>query len=186
MQTLNEQLKNLVFPSANDIKNLFKHDSALAQRTRFILTKNAETTISPVASEDSTWAVSSIEQSIPELNEICLQLSKTLNKRVRCNAYITPAGAQGLPAHYDLHDVFVVQVEGSKVWKTWSSFRKTVTVETLLSDEKENIPNWTKNTPKQNLRLLKNDSLYIPAGQPHECFATKEASFHLSFGIYND
>jgi lysine-specific demethylase/histidyl-hydroxylase NO66 len=33
-----------------------------------------------------------------------------------CNAYWTPAGAQGFAPHYDDVDVFVVQVEGEKRW----------------------------------------------------------------------
>ena len=35
---------------------------------------------------------------------------------MQINAYITPPENQGFAAHYDTHDVFVLQVSGSKRW----------------------------------------------------------------------
>ena len=35
---------------------------------------------------------------------------------MQINAYITPPENQGFAAHYDTHDVFVLQVAGSKRW----------------------------------------------------------------------
>ena len=46
----------------------------------------------------------------------CRELEARLGHPVQCNAYWTPRGSQGLPVHHDTHDVFVLQVSGSKRW----------------------------------------------------------------------
>ena len=44
-------------------------------------------------------------------------LARELGHPVQVNAYLTPEGAQGFDAHYDTHDVFVVQTAGTKEWR---------------------------------------------------------------------
>src|SRR3954452_24846869 len=48
--------------------------------------------------------------------ELARGLVADLGHPVQVNAYLTPAGAQGFGAHYDTHDVFVVQLAGGKDW----------------------------------------------------------------------
>lgn len=40
---------------------------------------------------------------------------------VGSNIYITPSNAQGFAPHYDDVDVFIIQVEGRKLWKLYDS-----------------------------------------------------------------
>ena len=35
---------------------------------------------------------------------------------MQANAYITPPQNRGFDDHYDVHDVFVLQIEGTKRW----------------------------------------------------------------------
>jgi len=37
------------------------------------------------------------------------------------NGYVTPVGSQAVLAHADDRDVFVVQMEGEKEWKIYTS-----------------------------------------------------------------
>lgn len=43
---------------------------------------------------------------------------------VNANMYLTPPGKAGLSPHYDVRDVFVVQLEGRKHWKMWEPVSK--------------------------------------------------------------
>ena len=40
------------------------------------------------------------------------------------NAYITPESARGFEPHYDVHDVFVLQVSGEKHWSVHAPVRE--------------------------------------------------------------
>ena len=53
----------------------------------------------------------------PPLIEFAGALTTDLGHPVQVNAYITPASSQGFSAHYDVHDVFVLQVAGEKRWR---------------------------------------------------------------------
>ena len=49
----------------------------------------------------------------------CRGLEMALECPVQANAYFTPARAQGFAIHHDTHDVFILQVAGSKRWRVW-------------------------------------------------------------------
>ena len=54
----------------------------------------------------------------PPLIEFAGALAADLGHPVQINAYITPPSVAGLLApHYDVHDVFVLQVAGEKRWR---------------------------------------------------------------------
>ena len=51
--------------------------------------------------------------------EMCRNLEGVFHCPVHANMYLTPAGAQGFAAHYDPHDVFILQLEGVKHWRLY-------------------------------------------------------------------
>ena len=53
----------------------------------------------------------------PPIIELCQQLAAELGHPVQANAYVTPPQNQGFSNHYDVHDVFVLQIEGEKRWQ---------------------------------------------------------------------
>lgn len=186
MKTFELLLSDLQLPSSKELIELVRHDSAFSAKTRYIKTQRDEFQSSNIPVEFGTWSFNSLETNFPVIQEACNRLREKLKMRVQCNAYYTPPFAQGLPVHYDLHDVFVLQVEGSKRWKVWPSFRNNVSVDTLLFDEKENLPNWTELQTPKDFVLDKNQTLYLVKGEPHVAITTEKASLHFSFGIYHD
>ena len=52
----------------------------------------------------------------PPIIDFCQQLAADLGHPVQANAYVTPPQNQGFDDHYDVHDVFVLQVAGRKRW----------------------------------------------------------------------
>jgi lysine-specific demethylase/histidyl-hydroxylase NO66 len=65
----------------------------------------------------------------PPLIDFAGALTTDLGHPVQVNAYVTPASSQGFSAHYDVHDVFVLQVSRpgprSRLSSTPSSGRAT-------------------------------------------------------------
>jgi len=80
---------------------------------------------------------------------------------VGSNVYITPAGSQGLPPHYDDVEVFILQLEGEKHWRL---YHPTVPLAREYSVESED----RIGRPALEFTLKPGDVLYFPRGTIHQ------------------
>src|SRR5438445_1082816 len=65
----------------------------------------------------STLVLDQLQQREPKLGLLCRLLEQELGHRFQTNCYLTPPQGQGFTPHWDNHDVFVLQILGSKQWK---------------------------------------------------------------------
>ncbi|XP_076974759.1 ribosomal oxygenase 2 isoform X2 [Tamandua tetradactyla] len=96
-----------------------------------------------------------------ELWRIQEKLECYFGSLVGSNVYITPAGAQGLPPHYDDVEVFILQLEGQKHWRL---YHPTVPLAREYSVEAEDRIGW----PTHEFTLKPGDLLYFPRGTIHQ------------------
>jgi hypothetical protein len=108
---------------------------------------------------------------------LCRNLESFFHCPVHANMYLSPSGAQGFDAHFDPHEVFVLQLEGYKHWRVYGPGRNYP-----LIDERFNLPKDQLGPPRE-LRLEAGDLLYIPRGHVHEAFTSDCPSLHLTVGI---
>ena len=113
--------------------------------------------------EGATIVLEGLHRYWEPLTDFCRELEIALGHRLQVNAYITPPGAQGFDVHRDDHDVFVLQIWGSKHWIVYD--RKDD--DRMLIDEV----------------IESGTSLYIPTGFPHAATTGEAASAHLTVGI---
>ena len=128
-----------------------------------------------------TLVVSQLHELHPPLARFCRGLEKVFLHAVQANVYLTPPGAQGFHAHYDTHDVLVLQVQGSKQWRVWPSQPVQHPSRRLRWDRKLGTPDVEPLRPL----MRPGDALYIPRGVMHDA-ATQEAgepSLHLTVGF---
>ena len=92
-------------------------------------------------------------------------LELELGHACQANAYITPAGAQGLELHHDAHDVFVLQAFGRKRWEVHPAPREP-------------------DRPPLDVEVASGDTIYMPAGTPHAASAHDTVSGHLTVGVH--
>jgi ribosomal protein L16 Arg81 hydroxylase len=109
----------------------------------------------------------------------CRGLEQALGFPVQANAYATPAGAQGFAVHHDTHDVFVLQVSGTKRWRIYAPV-----LELPLSTQRWSPSLGDPGAPIQELTMEPGDTLYVPRGWPHEAVAQEAASLHLTIGLH--
>jgi hypothetical protein len=109
----------------------------------------------------------------------CRGLEQRLGFPVQANAYSTPAGAQGFAVHHDTHDVFVLQVAGSKRWRIHAPV-----LELPLSGQRWSPSLGDPGPPVDELTLAPGDTLYIPRGWPHEAVAQDDDSLHVTVGMH--
>ena len=114
----------------------------------------------------------------PELAAFCRSLERTLGDPVQVNAYSTPRSAQGLPVHHDTHDVFVLQVAGTKRWLVYPP-----AFELPLKDQKYAAEMGGPGSPILDLVLQPGDTLYLPRGWLHEALTSVSDSLHLTVGV---
>ena len=100
------------------------------------------------------------------LARFCRHLEMALGHPVQANAYVTPPGSQGLSAHEDEHDVFVLQSYGTKAWRIY---------------ERHDLP--PSRAPLIDAAVSPGDALYIPEGFPHAASTQQQASVHMTIGI---
>ncbi|MDQ3897978.1 MAG: cupin domain-containing protein [Actinomycetota bacterium] len=126
----------------------------------------------------ATIVLQGLHRSCPPLTRFCRALELELSHPVQVNAYITPAGSQGLGVHYDTHDVFVLQLAGTKAWSIYDP---------VLVDPLPAQP-WTGTAadagdPILSVDLQAGDCLYVPRGFLHSAKAQEALSAHLTIGI---
>jgi len=112
------------------------------------------------------------------LARYCRELEAFLGHPVQANAYLTPRRAQGLPVHHDTHDVFVLQVAGSKRWLVYDPvFELPLKHQRYVEEMGEHGP------AVLDLVLRAGDTLYLPRGWMHEALTSDEDSLHLTVGV---
>src|SRR5690606_17749297 len=68
----------------------------------------------------ATVALQGLHLTDPGLARFANNLALELDQPVQVNAYLSPSSARGLDVHFDYHDVFVVQLDGTKRWRIWA------------------------------------------------------------------
>src|SRR5215211_4903484 len=112
----------------------------------------------------ATIVLQSLHRFWPPLTRFGRDLGLALTHPVQVNAYITPPASRGLGVHHDEHDVFVLQVYGSKRWDVHDPDGKPA--DRLIVAE-----------------LAPGDCLYIPQRFPHAAWTAQTASVHLTVGV---
>jgi mannose-6-phosphate isomerase-like protein (cupin superfamily) len=106
--------------------------------------------------EGATLVLQSLHRTWPTIGGFVRELQAELSHPVQANAYLTPTDASGLAEHADVHDVFAVQLHGSKQW-------------------------WVDGLG--DLTMMAGDVVYIPRGTRHSAQTTSGASLHLTIGV---
>lgn len=127
--------------------------------------------------EGATVIFNQLHRRVPALARLCVALGRRFSSRVQTNVYLTPPGAQGFAPHWDTHDVFVVQVSGTKRWS--------------IFDTRVSLPlrgqRFERGTPPGDVtdefELGPGSVVYLPRGLMHSARSTDEPSLHITLGL---
>jgi bifunctional lysine-specific demethylase and histidyl-hydroxylase NO66 len=120
----------------------------------------------------------------PPLIDFAGALRTELGHPVQVNAYITPASNQGFAAHYDVHDVFVLQVAGTKRWRVHAPVVNDPLRDQQWSDRAAEVAARAAEAPLIDEELRPGDALYLPRGYLHSAVARAEVAAHLTVGVH--
>lgn len=130
----------------------------------------------------ATVVLQGLHLTDPDLARFANNLALDLDQPIQVNAYLSPAAAQGLDLHFDYHDVFVIQLEGTKRWRIWEPNDRTR--DPVGGKHAIARPTFEElGEPILDLVLAPGDVLYLPRGHGHVAQTTDRASAHLTIGL---
>jgi bifunctional lysine-specific demethylase and histidyl-hydroxylase NO66 len=134
--------------------------------------------------DGSTLVLQALHRVWPPILEFCQQLAAELGHPVQANAYVTPPQNQGFSAHYDVHDVFVLQVEGEKRWRIHRPVLESPLRDQPWSERKAQVERQAQEPALIEASLRPGDCLYLPRGYLHAATALGGVSTHLTLGVH--
>lgn len=132
----------------------------------------------------ATLVLQGLHRTWEPLLEFSQQLAADLGHPVQVNAYLTPPQSQGFGAHYDVHDVFVLQVEGEKRWHIHAPVFELPLRSQPGDAYAAQIAQAAAGEPLLDVVLRPGDCLYLPRGYLHSATALGGVSGHLTIGIH--
>jgi lysine-specific demethylase/histidyl-hydroxylase NO66 len=134
--------------------------------------------------DGSTLVLQALHRTWPPVLEFCQRLAAELSHPVQANAYVTPPLNQGFSAHYDVHDVFVLQIDGEKQWRIHSPVLVSPLRDQPWNDRRADVEKRAEEQPLIKEVLKPGDCLYLPRGYLHAATALGGVSTHLTLGIH--
>lgn len=129
--------------------------------------------------EGATIVFSQAHEKIDSLANFRRDIQSELKLRCQTNIYLSPTGQQGFNAHFDSHDVFILQVAGTKTFNFYEGG-----VELPFQHDCYQAGEHAVGALTQSIPLEPGDTLYIPRGVMHDALATEQTSLHITLGVY--
>jgi hypothetical protein len=187
--------QSVYFGSLLSLEEVDRVLTTLDRRYPDVVLKNADARVSPsnytskngsldvagiyqLFEQGSTITLAFLDTVVPSLTLFCRSLESEFSFPMQANVYLTPPGAQGARPHYDTHDVFVLQVTGSKKWTIFGT-----PVELPLAAQEFDAEQHELGEPTLEFELSAGDVAYIPRGVAHEARSTDTISLHVTTGV---
>ena len=133
--------------------------------------------------EGATLVLQGLHRLWPPLIDYARRLGAELQRPLQVNAYLTPAGSRGFSTHYDTHDVFVLQVDGTKRWRIHEPVLADPIEQQAWGGRADEVAATADGEPALDVVLAPGDALYLPRGWLHSAEAQGSRSLHLTVGI---
>ncbi|MCS5732822.1 cupin domain-containing protein [Herbiconiux daphne] len=131
----------------------------------------------------ATIVLQGLHRLWPPLIDFTRRLVDDLGHPTQVNAYVTPASSRGFDPHYDVHDVFVLQIAGEKHWRIHSPVHPDPLRNQPWGDHRQAVAREALNEPAVDAVLRPGDALYLPRGWIHSAEALGGTSVHLTIGV---
>lgn len=131
----------------------------------------------------ATIVLQGLHRLWPPMIDFVRSMVDDLGHPVQANAYVTPPGSRGFDAHYDVHDVFILQVSGEKHWTVHEPVHEHPLPSQPWTQHREAIAARVADEPVIDTVLSAGDALYLPRGWVHSARSQEATSIHLTVGV---
>ena len=126
----------------------------------------------------ASLVVDDIGPLIPRLSRLERAIERRLREKTSINAYLSLAKGGAFEAHYDNHDVLIVQVQGKKHWQL---FETCEPFSTSIKPFRRGTRGPSDVTWEKDLEP--GEMLFIPRGVWHKASVNGGFSIHLTFTV---
>jgi hypothetical protein len=120
--------------------------------------------------------IDSIEEYVPHLGRLADSIERRLAHRVWINTYLSFGRGKAFKPHWDNHDVIIVQLHGTKRWRSFGVPNPPPTRKHRDGDPVPKEVEWEG-------MMRAGDVLYLPRGEVHEAELETADAVHLTIGI---
>ena len=135
--------------------------------------------------DGATMVLQALHRVWPPIVTFSQRLAGDLGHPVQANAYVTPPQNQGFSNHYDVHDVFVLQISGEKRWVIHTPVHPAPLRHQPWTDRRRSVERRAAEDPIIDTVLRPGDALYLPRGFLHAATALGGVSTHLTLGVHS-
>ncbi|NMG19851.1 cupin domain-containing protein [Brasilonema bromeliae] len=157
----------------------FKYPDLRLALDEKVLDESANANIIQRCQEGATLILNGVHKLIPELATFASEMKYDFGYGVQVNAYCSWPHKQGFSSHYDTHEVFILQIDGTKQWYVFYD-----TIKYPLPEQKSSSFSPPEGEAYLTCTLKPGDVLYIPRGHWHYAVAVDEPSLHLTLGVH--
>ena len=143
-----------------------------------------DTRLTELFATGATLVLQGLHRTWTPVGAFAADLAVELGHPVQVNAYVTPPQSRGFDDHYDVHDVFVLQISGEKRWRIHEPVHPAPLRDQPWTDRRDDVAAAARTEPVIDEVLRPGDSLYLPRGYLHAATALGDVSTHLTFGIH--
>jgi len=123
------------------------------------------------------------DSAVPGIARIADALETELGTTATCSVVCSARQRPGRPARFDVHDVYIVQVQGEKRWDIYQNRVDAPVPHSGYLRGLQSVPDGGAGDLATQFVTRPGDVLYIPRGQYYEAASLDSASLHFAFGI---
>lgn len=134
--------------------------------------------------DGATIVLQGLHRLWPPVLDFAQALAAELGHPVQVNAYVTPPQSRGFATHHDVHDVFVLQLFGSKRWHVHEPVQQWPLRSQEWTGYRAQVEAAAASDAVLDAVLQPGDCLYLPRGYLHAATALGQISGHLTVGVH--
>ncbi|MFG3103651.1 cupin domain-containing protein [Streptomyces sp. NPDC048182] len=134
--------------------------------------------------DGATLVLQALQRTWEPVTDFVSRLGTELGHPVQANAYVTPPQNRGFDSHYDVHDVFVLQITGTKRWLIHEPVHPAPLRDQPWTDHRAAVAEAAEGRAFLDTVLHPGDVLYLPRGWLHAAEAQGDVSIHLTLGVH--
>ncbi|MFQ6018292.1 MAG: cupin domain-containing protein [Kiloniellaceae bacterium] len=133
--------------------------------------------------QGASLVANDVDALAPGLRAVSEALEAALGAKAQANLYCSWRQRQAFDSHFDTHDVYVLHVEGEKVWRVYQTRVDTPIAHPRFKSYGQAHHDRAKGKVLMDITMRPGDLLYLPRGQYHDALASSAGTLHASFGL---
>lgn len=132
--------------------------------------------------EGATIKIENANLAFSSIENFCKNAGNKLCANVKASIFITPPNSKASVPHYDMHDVFILQMHGEKIWKLFGkAYEKPIDGQLI---RKSDLAIYDTIKPNKQFSLHPSDLIYIPRGFVHDAYTGPNSSVHITISVH--